>query len=268
MAYEPKEPVFDGTRTFHSSRRVTRSSRLKAPSSRPGTPPRSAAKRTFAITALLSAPRIGGVRRTLPPLWIGRVTIALLVAVTLGVVHGDHPVPAARADEPAADAARAVPKERAFHGPLPESVAEMREEILAAIHAGDVKALGKAAAWSEARGGRRADFGAEAGDDPVGFWTRISADGAGREVLAIAANLLALPPARLAIGNDPENTFVYVWPYLAELPAHALTPTEIVDLLRLVPFETAEAMRDGRKWSWWRIAIAADGTWLAFRRYE
>lgn len=165
-------------------------------------------------------------------------------------------------------AAPPAPKERAFHGALPENVVEMREEILAAVHAGDVEALGRAAAWSEARTGRGADFGAEAGRDPAGYWRRISADGAGREVLAIAANLLALPPARLAIGKDPENTFVYVWPYLAELPGETLTPTEIVDLLRLVPFETAEAMRGSGKWLWWRIAIAADGTWLAFRRYD
>ena len=159
-------------------------------------------------------------------------------------------------------------KERAFHGELPESVIEMREEILAAIHAGVIADLGKAAAWSEARSGRSVDFGAGPDADPVGHWTRLSRDGAGLEVLAIAANLLALPPARLAIGKDPENTFVYVWPYLAEAPGQTLTPTETVDLLRLVPAETAEAIRKGAKWPWWRLAIAADGTWLAFRRYE
>lgn len=159
-------------------------------------------------------------------------------------------------------------KERAFHGELPDGVIEMREEIFAAIHAGAPADLETAAAWSEARSGRPVDFGVEGGGDPMSHWKRLSGDGEGLEVLAIAANLLALPPARLAIGKDPENTFVYVWPYLAELPGETLTPTETVDLLRLVHAETAEAIRKGGKWPWWRIAIAADGTWLAFRRYD
>ena len=201
---------------------------------------------------------------------IRTATSALLVAVALGVVHWDglaHPALAAEPVAPAAPAG-AVTKERAFHGELPESVIEMREDILAAIHAAAVADLGKAAAWSEERSGRPVDVGAEAGDDPVGYWTRLSGDGAGLEVLAIAANLLSLPPARLAIGKDPENTFVYVWPYLAELPGDTLTPTETVDLLRLVPAETARVILKGGKWPWWRIAIAADGTWLVFRRYD
>ena len=204
------------------------------------------------------------------PRLIGTLASALLVAVALDVVHGDGLSSRAVAAEPTALAAQkgAVAKERAFHGELPESVIEMREEILAAIHAGALDDLDKAAQWSEARSGRPVDFGVGPDGDHVSHWKRLSGDGAGLEVLAIAANLLALPSARLAIGKDPENTFVYVWPYLAELPGDTLTPTETVDLLRLVPAETAEAIRKGGKWLWWRIAIAADGTWLVFRRYE
>ncbi|AHB48134.1 hypothetical protein W911_06640 [Hyphomicrobium nitrativorans NL23] len=187
--------------------------------------------------------------------------------MVLGDVHGDGLSSRALAAEPAVQD-RAAIKERAFHGELPESVIEMREDILAAIHAGALADLDKAARWSEARSGRPVDFGAGPDADHVGHWKRLSRDGAGLEVLAIAANLLALPPARLAIGKDPENTFVYVWPYLAEVPGNTLTSTETVDLLRLVPAETAEAIRKGGKWPWWRIAIGADGTWLAFRRYE
>lgn len=143
----------------------------------------------------------------------------------------------------------------------------MREEILAAVHAGRIAALVKAAQWSESKSGRALDFGGAPAADMERHWARMSADGAGAEVLAIAADLLALPPARLAIGKDPENTFVYVWPYLAELPPGELTAPETVDLLRLVPHEAAQDMRRKGMWTWWRLAIAADGTWLVFRRY-
>jgi hypothetical protein len=158
---------------------------------------------------------------------------------------------------------RAVPKERAFLGALPQSVVDMREQILAAVHAGDVAELKDAIEWNE----MPPDFGA-ANRDPIAYWKKTSADGEGREVLAVIANLLALPPARLALGKDPENTAVYVWPYLAELPADRLTPAEEVDLYRLMPPVAAKAQKSAKKWSWWRLAIGADGTWHTFRRYD
>jgi hypothetical protein len=200
-----------------------------------------------------------------------------LVTVAVFLVHAVSPPFAALADSnagspsgqtrpeaasPSAPAAK--PKERAFHGALPQSVADMREMILAAIVAGDVSELSDAIEWNEIA----PDFGNEAGADPIAHWKKISRDGEGREVLAIAADLLALAPARLAIGKDPENTLVYVWPYLAELPLDQLKPSEEVDLYRLVPVETAKAMRAAKKWTWWRIAIGADGTWHTFRKYD
>lgn len=162
----------------------------------------------------------------------------------------------------------AGPKERAYHGALPQNVVDMREEILAAVHAGDVADLAEAAAWSESKSGIAVDFGLANGEDIVQRWKRMSSDGAGAEVLAIAANLLALAPQRIAIGKDLENTFVYVWPYLAELPEGGLHPSETVDLLRLLPYQTASGVRKGGTWRWWRLAIAADGTWLVFKRFD
>jgi len=139
----------------------------------------------------------------------------------------------------------------------------MRDQILAAVQAGDIGELRGAIEWNEIK----PDFGEAKGEDGIAYLKRMSADGEGRETLAALANLLALPPARLAIGKDPENTLVYVWPYLAELPLDSLTGAEQVDLLRLVPAGTARAMRDAKTWSWWRIAIGADGTWHTFRKY-
>lgn len=242
---------------------VTRYSR----SSRSKVSAQFATKRTIRSRALLFAQRKWIIRQTSLPAKASGFAMALLVAVGLCLVHGEGPLRAAHA-EGEASASRWLPKERAFHGALPESVIEMREEILAAVHAGDVADLGKAAIWSESKSGLPVDFGPEAAGDPEGYWKRASADGKGAEVLAIAANLLALAPARLPIGKDPENTFVYVWPYLAELPPDGLSAAETVDLLRLVPQSSAQDMRKRGAWAWWRLAIAADGTWLVFRRYD
>lgn len=194
----------------------------------------------------------------------------LLVTAALYLVHAVSPGLAAgegdktSSAEHVKPAAKVAPKERAFHGALPQSVIDMREQILAAVHSGHIADLKDAIEWNEIK----PDFGAGANEDPIGYWRRTSGDGEGREVLAALANLLALPPARLAIGKDPENTLVYVWPYVAELPLDSLTPAEQVDLYRLVSSASAKSMRDAKKWSWWRLAIGADGTWHTFRKYD
>lgn len=195
------------------------------------------------------------------------ITVASLCAplfVTAGfwLVHDHSPFALAHAGEKAG--AAVAPLERAFHGALPQSVIDMREMILAAVHAGDVSMLRDAIEWNEIA----PDFGPEGQADPISYWKRISADRQGREVLAVLANMLALPPARLAIGRDPENAHVYVWPYVAEMLPHGLSPAEEVDLYRLMPVSEARAMMAAKKWSWWRIAIGADGTWHTFRKYE
>lgn len=199
-----------------------------------------------------------------------KCSVAILVLAGLSLVYSDYLPRAAAAGEKSAPAAQApspqkttAPKERAFRGTLPPSVEDMREQILAAVHSGDVGELKGAIEWNEIP----PDFGTAAGTDPIGHWKTASKDGEGREVLAALGNILSLPSARLAIGRDPENTLVYVWPYLAELPLDTLTPAEKVDLFRLMPVSEAEAMIRSKTWSWWRIAIGADGTWHTFRRY-
>jgi hypothetical protein len=140
----------------------------------------------------------------------------------------------------------------------------MRDGILAAVHTGAIDELKTAIEWNELK----PDFGDEAGSDPIAYWKRISADGSGRETLAALANILSLPPAELPIGKDPENNAVYVWPYLAELPLDKLSPGAEVDLYRLMPPAAAKVMREKKKWTWWRLSIGADGTWISFRKSE
>lgn len=174
----------------------------------------------------------------------------------LSLVHCLAPVDGLAAEK----AAKAPPPVTAFTGELPTNARETRDALAAAAKSGDIEELRQ---WGDIP----PDLGA-AQSDPIAYWRKISRDGSGREVLAVLANVLALPPARLPIGSDPENNIVFVWPYLAELPLDKLTPAQEVDLYRLMPPDAAKAMREKRKWTWWRLAIGADGSWRAFRTYD
>lgn len=149
-------------------------------------------------------------------------------------------------------------------GPLPAPVAEMREHILAAVQSGDIEDLRTAIEWNEIP----PVFSDAAVDDPILFLKKQSADGQGREILAILGLLLETAPTKLALGRDPENSAVYVWPALAELPLDTLTPAQEVALYRLMPVAEAKAMRARKKWTWYRLAIGADGTWHSFKTAE
>lgn len=157
-------------------------------------------------------------------------------------------------------AARQPAPVTAFTGELPVNARDTRDALAAAAESGDIEELRQ---WGDIP----PDLG-PAQKDPIAYWRKISRDGEGREVLSVLLNLLALPPARLPIGSDPENNIVFVWPYLAELPLDKLTRAQEVELYRLMPPDAAKAMREKKKWTWWRLAIGADGSWRAFRTYE
>lgn len=140
----------------------------------------------------------------------------------------------------------------------------MRDLILAAVESGKIEELGHAIEWNELP----PEFGDEAGDDPIGYWKTLSGDGNGRNVLEVLGKILALPPARLQLGHDPENNTIYVWPYLAERPLDNLTATEQALLATLMPESEAKSMVENKKWTWWRLAIDAGGSWLTFMRHR
>ena len=191
----------------------------------------------------------------------------LLVLTLATVVHGGGV-----ASNVAAQAARGKSEAKAPHvagtapraSDLPPQVAYMRALIEAAVRSGHIEDL-EAALTAE---GAKPQVAGEPKNDPIAHWKSVSADGHGREILAIMARLLALPPARLEIGRDAENAAVYVWPYLAEARLDALTPAQEVDLYRLMPVAEANAMRAAGKWTWYRLVIGADGAWHAFRKFD
>lgn len=152
----------------------------------------------------------------------------------------------------------------AYPDTLPANVAEMREAILQAARTGELDELRTAIEWNELP----PDFGDRDGRDVLEFLKALSGDEDGLAILAILINILELPAAKVPLGPDLENNLIFVWPYLAERSLSALTPPQRVDLLRLMPAKEAEALIKTRRWTWWRLAIGADGTWHAFKKSE
>ena len=149
-------------------------------------------------------------------------------------------------------------------GPLPAPVEEMRQAILAAAHSGNIDDLRVPLDWNELK----PEVAAAANEDPIAYWKKTSGDGNGREILAALAEILSMNAAELPFGKDLENNIIYVWPYLAEVELDKLTPSQEVDLIRLVGAAEAKSMQANKKWTWWRLTIGADGTWHSFKKAE
>lgn len=145
---------------------------------------------------------------------------------------------------------------------LPPHVEDLRDVILTAARSGNIDELKTAFEVS----GIVPDLGIEPGSDPIKALKERSEDHQGREILAALVETLNMPPVALPLGNDIENNLIYVWPYLAERPLDKLTPAEEVDLYRLVTPAKAQEMREKKQWLWWRLVIAADGSWTSFKR--
>ncbi len=197
----------------------------------------------------------------------------LFLVALLPLVHCLGPVDPAwsqrlsdQANDPPAAQARAAPpaapKIAYDTDTLPGAVLDMRAAILEAVRSGEIEDLRHAYELSELK----PDLGAGPVRDPVAYWRQISGDGHGREILAILASILDAGYVTVTRGRDTENARVYVWPYFAEVPIASLTPAQEVELLRLVSPAAVEAMRTAGSYTFWRVAIGADGTWHSFRK--
>lgn len=193
--------------------------------------------------------------------------IRALVVTLICVVHGLGG-PQSLAAEPRLKGSKtahtysAQTPKRSSIADLPIPVQEMRDAILIAVASGDIEELRTPIEWNELL----PEFGIPRDKDPIAYWRKTSNDGSGREILAILGSLLADAPASLPIGPDLENNDVFVWPYLSELPLNELSPSQEDELFRIMPHEEAAKMLTGEKWTWYRLAIAADGTWHIFSK--
>lgn len=195
---------------------------------------------------------------------------ALFLLALIGLVHclgSASPACAQAAKDKGGNAKRQqflVPAPQVRYGvdKLPAPVQEMREAILAAVRSGRIEDLRHAYELNELK----PDLGVKLAGDPIAHWQQISGDGEGREILAALAEVLETGYVVLPLGADIENNRVYIWPYLAEVPLTKLSPVQEVELLRLVPPTVAREMKARGKYTHWRIAIGADGTWHSFRK--
>jgi hypothetical protein len=145
---------------------------------------------------------------------------------------------------------------------LPAPVQEMREAILNAVSSGRIEDLRVAYDLNELK----PDLAAEPVADPVAFWQQISGDGRGLEILAALGQILEAGYVALPTGRDLENNRIFVWPYFAEVPLAGLRPAQEVELMRLLGAPAAREAKAQGRYSWWRIAIGADGVWHSFRK--
>jgi hypothetical protein len=180
-----------------------------------------------------------------PPVW---TLVCLFLCI---LVVGPAASNRAGAGEPAA------PEILSDTSALPAQVKRMREAILEAARSGDIEMLVPVLEMNELK--PTVSFGDA--DDPVKYWKRTSGDGEGRQILAVLAEILEMPFARVNAGKPEE---MYVWPYLAELPLDRLAPPQQVDLYRLVTPEDVKTMNEFGGYIHYRLGIGPDGTWHYF----
>ncbi len=196
---------------------------------------------------------------------VAKLTIRALIVLMAGfiLVHVGPPEGVAQGTKEKKAATPAAKSTPAIDA-LPAPVAEMRDGILAAVKSGRIEDLKAPIAWNELP----PVISAEKVADAIAFWKQQSADGEGREILAILADILDAGHATIPVGRDVENSRLYVWPRFAEMALDKLSSEDEVQLYRMISPAMLKVMREKKKWTWYRLAIGADGTWHSFQKAE
>lgn len=140
---------------------------------------------------------------------------------------------------------------------LPPEVQRMRQAILQAATSGDIEQLRVPIEMNEIH----PVFAKSPIADPISHLKTISADGNGREMLAVLYNLLT---TGYAITNPGTKEEMIVWPYHAAIPLGGLNPSQEVEIYRfLAPARVKEMIAQG-KYSFYSVGIGHDGVWHYF----
>ncbi|WP_421852167.1 hypothetical protein [Oricola sp.] len=141
---------------------------------------------------------------------------------------------------------------------LPEAVRRTRAMIMEAAQRADFEALRPLIGSGEEM--TQLSLGGYEGD-PVAFLRSLSGDQEGHEILAILIEVLEAGYAIYDPGT-PNETFV--WPYFVATPLEDLSPTQRVDLFKLVTSGDFEDMRAFGAYIFYRAGISPDGRWRFF----
>ncbi len=140
---------------------------------------------------------------------------------------------------------------------LPPQVQRMRLAILQAAASGDIEQLRVPIDMNELP----PVFAKEHVPDPIAYFKAASADGNGREILAILYSLLT---TGYAIVNPGAKDEMIVWPYHAAVPLNTLTPSQEVEIYRFLPPARLKEMIARGKYSFYSIGISREGVWHYF----
>jgi hypothetical protein len=140
---------------------------------------------------------------------------------------------------------------------LPPQVQRMRQAILQAAVTGDIEQLRIPVEMNEIP----PVFGKSHNSGPIAYLKSVSADGNGRDMLAILFNILT---AGYAITNPGTKDEMIVWPYHAVIPLNALTPSQEVEIYRFLPPARLKEMIAQGKYNFYSVGIAPDGVWHYF----
>jgi len=140
---------------------------------------------------------------------------------------------------------------------LPPRVARMRARIIEAARSGD---LGKVLTVMQSNE-TMPIFSFANERDPTAYWRTNYPESGGIEVLSILLEILDMGFVHVDAGTPQD---MYVWPYFAYVPLKQLTPTQKVDLFKIVTGSDYRAMQDFGAYIFYRIGIAPDGTWHFF----
>jgi hypothetical protein len=139
---------------------------------------------------------------------------------------------------------------------LPEPVRRMLQHIAEAAQSGQIENMRPVLESNELKPMVAAGYV----EDPISFWKKESADGSGRDVLAAMLNVMSSGFVRVGQGKDE----IYVWPYFAEADLSKLTPSQEVELYRVVSPSLAVPMKKEGKYSYYRLGISPNGVWHYF----
>lgn len=180
--------------------------------------------------------------------------VVCVAALVYWAAGGESLAQSAQKRAPSAQPSAQLPPKMSF------AVEELVTLLRQAVASGQIDGLKAALELN----GVKPDVGANQDADVIGHLKASSADPEGYAVLAILSLLLDGPPILLPLGRDLENNRVWVWPAFAETPLARLTPTEQVQLRKLVREPELAKMRVKGKYSGPRLIIGQDGLWQAF----